>query len=303
MPPGRRRRRRRGRGRGRGRRGRPLLPLGYVGHVRAVNAGLDLRSTTEWARDAALGLAAWTAGVGVAYTVCLAIGRRARKPWLAVGISAWIAVAVFVMIQPVVIDPLFASTRPLRDPAVKALLRSVERQVGARPGSVSVSDVSSRTTEENAFVDGVLFQLRAARALRHRASARACDQTRALLAHELGHIDRRHTLKGVLWFGVLGLPALLAVLSIAQSAPPAAAVSTVRATRAPRRSWSPAWWRRRCSRPSRTGSRAARGRGRLGVPAGHPATARAWRRCRSELALASPTPTRRGPCAALGIRP
>ena len=191
-----------------------LLPLGYVDHVRAVNAGIDLRSTAAWARDAALGLAASAAGVGVAYTVCLAIGRRAREPWLAVGVTAWIAVAAFVLVQPVAVDPLFASTRPLRDPALRTLVRSVEHQVGARPGSVSVSDASSRTTEENAFVDGVgpterlvLYDT----VLRNAAQ----DQTRALLAHELAHVKRRHTLKGVLWFGVLGLPALWAVLAVA----------------------------------------------------------------------------------------
>lgn len=191
-----------------------LLPLGYVDHVRAVNAGLDLRSTAAWARDAAVGLAAWAAGVAVAYTVCLAIGRRARQPWLAVGVTAWIAVAAFVLVQPVVIDPLFASTRPLRDPALRALVRSVEHQVGARPGSVAVSDASSRTTEENAFVDGVgpTERLVLYDTVLRKAPA---DQTRALLAHELAHVQRRHTLKGVLWFGVLGLPALWAVLAVA----------------------------------------------------------------------------------------
>jgi STE24 endopeptidase len=191
-----------------------LLPLGYADHMRAVNAGLDLRSTAAWARDAAVGLAAWTAGVAVVYTACLAIGRRARQPWLAVGVAAWVAVAAFVLVQPVVIDPLFASTRPLRDPTFRTLVRSVERQVGARPGSVSVSDASSRTTEENAFVDGlgpterlVLYDT----VLRHTP----VDETRALLGHELAHVDRRHTLKGVLWFGVLGLPALWTVLAVA----------------------------------------------------------------------------------------
>ena len=191
-----------------------LLPIGYVDHVRSVNAGLDLRSAGAWARDAALGLAAWTAGVAVAYAACLVIGRRARQPWVAVGVAAWIAVAAFVMLQPVVIDPLFASTRPVRDPSLKALLRSVEHQVGARPGSVSVSDASSRTTEENAFVDGVgpTERLVLYDTVLRRAPA---GETRALLAHELSHIDRRHTLKGVLWFGVLGLPALWAVLAVA----------------------------------------------------------------------------------------
>jgi STE24 endopeptidase len=117
-------------------------------------------------------------------------------------------------VQPVAVDPLFASTRPLHDPALGTLVRSVEHQVGARPGSVSVSDASARTTEENAFVDGVgpterlvLYDT----VLRNAPP----DQTRALLAHELAHVKRRHTLKGVLWFGVLGLPALWAVLAVA----------------------------------------------------------------------------------------
>jgi STE24 endopeptidase len=41
------------------------------------------------------------------------------------------------------------------------------------------------------------------------------DQLRALLAHELGHVKRRHTLAGVLWFGVIGLPAILLALAAA----------------------------------------------------------------------------------------
>jgi STE24 endopeptidase len=191
-----------------------LLPLGYVEHVRAANVGLDLRSAAAWARDAAVGLAAWAAGVAVAYTLCLAVGRRARQPWLAVGVGAWIAVAVIVTIQPVAIDPLFSSTHELRDPTTRTLVRSVERKVGATPGSVSVSDASARTREENAFVDGlgpterlVLFDTVLRRA--------PVNQTEALLAHELSHVKRRHTLKGVLWFGVLGLPALWAVLALA----------------------------------------------------------------------------------------
>jgi len=38
---------------------------------------------------------------------------------------------------------------------------------------------------------------------------------RALVAHELAHVAREHTLKGVLWFGVIGVPAILLVLAAA----------------------------------------------------------------------------------------
>ena len=191
-----------------------VLPLSYVDHVRAANVGLDLRSFDGWARDAAIALGASGLAVAAGYTVCAAVARRTRRPSLAVGLVAWATVALLVLLQPVVLDPLFSSTRPIADPGVRALVSRAEAQVGAQPASVTVSDASARTTEENAYVDGlgpteriVLYDT----VLRHAPA----DQTEALLAHELAHVKRRHVLKAVLWFGVLGLPALWAVLAVA----------------------------------------------------------------------------------------
>ena len=79
--------------------------------------------------------------------------------------------------------------------------------MGVHPASVTVAEAGSKTTEENAFVDGVGPTQRVVifdTALRNMSP----PQLRALVAHEFGHIQRRHTLKGVLWFGVLALPAL-----------------------------------------------------------------------------------------------
>src|SRR5206468_1091643 len=165
------------------------LPFAYIEHVRAVDAGLDLRSAGAWAGDTVVGLAEWGIAVGVAYAACLAVARRTSRPALAVGVAAWAVVAAFVALQPVLVDPLFASTHPIADPGLRALVRRTEAEVGARPSSVTVSDASARTTEENAFVDGlgpteriVVYDT----ALR-RAPA---DQTKALLAHELSHVRR-----------------------------------------------------------------------------------------------------------------
>jgi STE24 endopeptidase len=41
-------------------------------------------------------------------------------------------------------------------------------------------------------------------------------ELRALVGHEFGHIQRNHLLKGVLWFGVIGVPAILFVLWAAE---------------------------------------------------------------------------------------
>ena len=185
-----------------------VLPLGYVAHVRASNRGLDLQSTAAWLETALVTLAITAAVVGAVYTGAWLIARRTRRPWLAVGLTAWFAVAIVTVLQPVLWDPLLLSTTPLpRTGRAAALVDRLEARMGVHPRSVSVADAGSKTTEENAFVDGVGPT---ERVVIYDTSLRGLStpQLRALIAHEFGHIQRRHTLKGVLWFGVLAIPAL-----------------------------------------------------------------------------------------------
>ena len=183
------------------------LPVEYVLHVRAHDRGIDLQSGPAWLGSALAELALMSVAVAVVYAICRALAQHARPPWLAVGIAAWVAVALLTAIQPLVIDPLFMSTHPVTSPSAKALIAGLERKMGAHPASVSVSDASSRTTAENAFVNGLGPTVRMViddTTLRH--STR--PELEAVVAHELGHVKRMHTLKGVLWFGVLALPSL-----------------------------------------------------------------------------------------------
>ena len=186
----------------------------YAAHVRAADAGLDLRSAAGWARDAGIALAVTAVAAGGAYAAVFAVARRSRYPALVAGGVAWVAVAVIVALQPVVLDPLLLGTHTITDPATRRVVARAERLVGAHPASVTVSDASSRTTEENAFADGLGPTERVV--LDDTALRRAAPATvEALVAHELAHVRRMHTLKGVLWFGVLGVPALAVVLAVA----------------------------------------------------------------------------------------
>ena len=186
------------------------LPFGYWQHRRAVDVGLDLQSDLAWLGDALLAVAVQALAVAVVY----AAGRLAyrRLGPLGVALTAWLAVAVFALLQPLLVDPLFASTRPL-PPAAAAVAAQLERSMDAHPRSISVSDASTRTTGENAEVDGLGPTVRVV--VDDTALRSPPDQLRALLAHELGHVQRRHTLRGVLWFGVIGIPAILLVLAAA----------------------------------------------------------------------------------------
>ena len=186
------------------------LPFGFWQHRRAVEVGLDLQSDLGWLGDALLAVAVQALAVAVVY----ASGRLAYRRFgpLGVALAAWLAVAVFALLQPLLVDPLFASTRPL-PPAAAVAAAQLERSMDAHPRSISVSDASTRTTGENAEVDGLGPTVRVV--VDDTALRSPPDQLRALLAHELGHVQRRHTLRGLLWFGVIGIPAILLVLAAA----------------------------------------------------------------------------------------
>jgi STE24 endopeptidase len=186
------------------------VPFSYVNHVRAMDVGLDLRGFGEWAADAGLGLLVWVVAVTLAYLAGRAAWRRLGD--IGFAFAAWLLIALFTLVQPVVVDPLFISTGPA-PPRLAAESNRLQQRMDAHPASVTVSDASSRTTAENAFVDGVGPTVRVViddTALREPPAAQ-----RALLAHELAHVARRHTLEGVLWFGVIGVPAILLVLAAA----------------------------------------------------------------------------------------
>ena len=187
------------------------LPIEYWEHLRARDAGIDLRSGWGWAYDAGLGAALEALAVAAVYAVARPAYRRFGGA-IGVGLTAWLAVALLTALQPVAIDPLFVSTRPL-PAAAAAQAAELERRMDAHPRSIAVGDASSRTTAENAEVDGLGPTVRIV--VDDTALAEHRDQLQALLAHELGHVKRRHTLAGVLWFGVIGLPAILLVLAAA----------------------------------------------------------------------------------------
>jgi STE24 endopeptidase len=170
--------------------------------------GIDLRSGWAWAYDAMLSAVVLAVAVAVVYAVARA--AHSRFGALGVALAAWVVVALLTALQPLLIDPLFVSTRPL--PAVAAAQAAeLERRMDAHPRSITVGDASSRTTAENAQVDGLGPTVRVV--VDDTSLLERPGQLRALLAHELAHVKRHHTLKGVLWFGVIGIPAILLVLA------------------------------------------------------------------------------------------
>ena len=118
-----------------------------------------------------------------------------RASWAAGAAALIFALSV---LSPLVLEPVFQSTEPLRDEALSAEVLELAERAGVEADDVKVNDASSRTTAANVYVSGlgdsrhiVLFDT----LLRDFPR----DQVRMVVAHELAHVERQHVLKGSTW--------------------------------------------------------------------------------------------------------
>ena len=190
------------------------LPLGAARYAWGRHYGIVTQSVPGWALDLAKGLAIQlvvAALIGAGAAVLIA---RAPRLWWA-GFAAAIAVFIGLMslLSPLLIEPLFQRTQPLRDEALSAEVLDLARRSGVSADDVKVNDASVRTTAANAYVSGlggsrhiVLYDT----LLRDFPR----DEVRVVVAHELAHVARRHILKGSAWGAALAVPGCLLIFAV-----------------------------------------------------------------------------------------
>jgi STE24 endopeptidase len=130
-------------------------------------------------------------------------GRFGRRWWIAAAPLFVVLAAVFGFLGGWLAS---AGTDPLPSARLRADVTRLEQRVGVGDTPVHVQDVDNWTDQANAFAAGygpstnvVLWNT----LLDGRFSRGAVN---AVVAHELGHVKRRHTLKGLAWFALLSLP-------------------------------------------------------------------------------------------------
>ena len=188
------------------------LPVQALAHRRRRAFGLSEQGYLGWLGDRALAFAVLAALLSLAVLAGLTLAARlGRHAWIA-GSAAFIAgSAALVLAQPVVVDPLFNRFEPLRHPALARDVRELATRMNAEIETIEVADASRRTTAANAYVAGLGPSRRIVLYDTALDGSYPRAELRALVAHELAHVGRRHLWKGLAWLALLAVPGVYLV--------------------------------------------------------------------------------------------
>jgi STE24 endopeptidase len=193
------------------------LPLGVVSHWWSRRYDLSRQGYADWLGDRAITLGVRAVLVAIAVGGAVWLARRFGGRWWLAAAPALVALGVaYIVVQPLVVQPLFNRFSPLQDRALAAEIRTLAEREGVTVGRVEVADASRRTTTANAYVAGlgptkrvVLYDT----ALDGRFTR---EELLVLAAHELAHVARSHLWKGLAWFALLAVPGLALVAAVTE---------------------------------------------------------------------------------------
>jgi STE24 endopeptidase len=168
------------------------LPFAVAGWRASLHVGLSRQRFPSWIGDQAKALA-----LGAVIAPFLLIGLVAalrewpRGWWVPATLGSLAAELVLSVLTPVLFVPLFTTSRPLPPGPLADDLSALAARGGVRVRALRVLETSSKTSASNAFVAGhgptrriMLFDT----LLGDEPEAEAqLAETRAVLAHELGH--------------------------------------------------------------------------------------------------------------------
>lgn len=194
-----------------------VLPPAGVGHWWRRRYGLSEQGYPAWLGDELIALTVRAALVSLAVAGALALAARLGSRWWVAGGPLLGGLGLlFVLAQPLVIQPLFNRFEPLPDRALAEEIQALARSEGVRVNRVEVADASRRTTAANAYVAGIGPTRRVVLYDTLFSGGFTRDEILSVSAHELAHVGRRHLWKGAAWFALLAVPGLWVLVRVTE---------------------------------------------------------------------------------------
>lgn len=182
------------------------LPLHwYGGFALEHQYGLSNESLGHWLGDQAKeqGVTLFFFGVVPLLALAYRAMQRFRRWWLALAFGAIPVVTIAILIQPVVIDPLFNKFTPLQDAVLRDRILDLAEKAGIPGRNVYQVDKSAQTKKFNAYVSGfgasqriVLWDTT--------LQGMDADEILFVMGHEMGHYTLGHIWKGIAFFSAMG---------------------------------------------------------------------------------------------------
>ena len=159
----------------------------------------------------------WLKAVGIGWILAvivglLILGLFAALPrwwWALTSLATAVLVLGYLLVAPLIIDPLFNQFRKLEDPVLETRLLELCRQGGVPAKEIWIADASKRTRAANAYITGIGNSRRIVLydTLVQNFDA---DEIALVLAHKVGHWRRKHIPFGIVCglFGATHLAAL-----------------------------------------------------------------------------------------------
>jgi STE24 endopeptidase len=171
----------------------------YEGFFREHQYGLATQTFAPWLGDQLKSLALGLLLGGLAVTALFGIVRRLPRTWHIWGAVAGLALtALFTMIFPVFIAPLFNQYTKLDDPTVRNPILTLARANGIPATEVYEVDASRQSTRISANVSGFLGTERIT--LNDNLLKRSTlPEIMSVMGHEMGHYVLNHVYKGLLF--------------------------------------------------------------------------------------------------------
>jgi len=174
-----------------------MLPFRFASYQLARFFGTSVMTLPHWLRNRGINFIVDFILMIVIIQVVLFLMRQFKKKWWLVTWMIFIPFAFFFMlIQPILIDPLYSDFHPIQNPVLEARILDMATEAGVPATRVFEMKVSDRTNTINAYVTGVGPTARIVlwdTALEQLSE----DEIMFLMAHEIAHYVHRDVYRGI----------------------------------------------------------------------------------------------------------
>jgi STE24 endopeptidase len=165
----------------------------YARWWRERRYGLTSQALGGWLSQHALAAAIGLVEFVILFSVLYALIRRFRRTWwLWGGLGAAAGFITLLMLQPVVIEPLFNSYKPAPPGPMRDEIVAMARQVGVPSDKILVYDGSKQSNRYTANVAGIGGTARVAMSDVMFKKDADLAEVRGVVGHEMGHYVRGH---------------------------------------------------------------------------------------------------------------